>query len=80
MTEIYHEKTYKNKSAFINACAKAIAKLTGEYPEDELTCIHDRIDGRTLGEILNGDGKFAYSDDGISIDLNIDSHVYVYVP
>jgi|LGOV01.1.fsa_nt_gb hypothetical protein len=79
-TEIYHEKSYKNKGSFVRACAKAISDLTGEYPDDELTCVHDRTDGRTLEEILNDDGKFSYNDSSISIDLNIDSHVYVYVP
>ena len=79
-TEIYHEKAYKNKQAFIKACAKAISNLTGEYPEDTLTCVHDRRDGRTLGDILNDDEKFAYNDESISLDFNIDSHVYVYVP
>ena len=78
--ETYREKAYKNKASFINACSKAIADLTGEYPEDELTCVHDRMDGRTLGEILDTEGKFAYSDRFISIDFNIDSHIYVYVP
>ena len=80
MPEIYYEKAYKNKGSFIKACAKAIAKLTGEYSEDELTCIHDRIDGRTLGEILKSDAKFAWNDNGISMDFDIESHVYVYVP
>lgn len=79
-TEIYHEKAYKNKGSFIRACAKAISDLTGEYPEDTLTCVHDRRDGRTLGEILDDDGKFSFNDISISFDFNIDSHVYAYVP
>lgn len=79
-TETYIGKAYKNKVSFVKACAKAIADLTGEYPEDELTCIYDRFDGRELGEILDVDGKFAYSDSSISLDFNIDSHIYVYVP
>jgi len=80
MTEIYHEKAYKNKGSFIKACAKAIADLTGEYPEDGLTCVHNRVDGRELGEILKSDGKFAWNDTEISMDFDIDSHIYVYVP
>ncbi len=78
-TEIYHEKTYIRKSAFIKACANAIADLNGEYPEDALSCVHDRSDGRSLEQILSEDEKFAYSDISISLDLNMDSHIYVYV-
>lgn len=78
--EIYHEKAYKNKGSFIRACVKVISTLTSEYPEDELTCIHDRYDGRTLNEILIQDGKFTWDDESISMDFNIDSHIYVYVP
>lgn len=80
MTEIYHEKEYNRKSAFVKACAKSISDLTGEYPEDTLTCVHDRYDGRPLGKILDEDGKFTFADSSISLDLNIDSHIYVYVP
>ena len=77
-TEIYKVKEYKNKSAFINACANCISKLTGEYPEDTLTMVYDANDGRTLGEILETDEKFCYSDEYISIDFRMDGYIYGY--
>ena len=79
-TEIYREKAYTRKHAFIKACGKAIADLNGEYPEDALSCVYNSIDGRTLEQILNEDEKFAHNDTGISLDLNMESHIYVYVP
>ena len=77
--ELYREKEYKSKKAFINACVSCISKLTGEYPEDALTMVYDRQDGRTLEEILETDEKFCYSDLYISLDFRMDGYIYGYV-
>ena len=78
--ETYKEKEYKNKRAFINACANCISKLTDECLDDVLTMVYNANDKRTLGEILTADEKFCYSDEYISLDFRMDGYIYGYVP
>ena len=80
MAELYKQKEYKRVGSFVKACGKAIADLTGEYADDVLTYAYDEMDERNLKKILMEDGEFAYDDDFISIDFNINSHIFVYVP
>ena len=75
--EKYIVKEYKSTKPFIKACGKVLSEVIGGYPEDELSTEYygDKI---SIEQSLIKEGKFCYSDYGISIDINKYSHIYVY--
>ena len=78
MAELYIVKEYKSTGAFINACRKAIAQVTGEYPEDVLS-MRVSEDKPDIEEILKTEEQYYYDSSTYNLSLNKYSHIYVYV-
>ena len=77
MTEIHIKKGYKSISGFIRAVRHYMSKITGEYPEDVLTgCYNSDED---MESVIRATGTYYYESPQLNIDVQIDSHIYLYV-
>ena len=75
-TEIYIQKEYKTIQGFIRAVRHYMAKILEEYPEDVLTgCYNSDED---MESVLRRTGTYYYESSEFNIDVQIDSHIYLY--
>jgi hypothetical protein len=75
--ETYTTKSYKTIRGLIRAVRHYMVKITGDYPEDALTGRYSS--NESMEDVLRSTGAYYYGTDGFNIDIEMDSHIYIYM-